>query len=729
MSNKLLRLGAFAFEKRWWVLASWIVILGLAIGAMQVFQKPVEDSFSIPGTESQVAFDKLAETMPGSTGGTGRIVFKAPEGQILADVEDTVDATLAAIGEIEGVEATVSPFETQALSEDETIGLAQVQLTGSMAEVPETLADDIDTALETAREQGVTAEAGGDISNPAPGSIMGPGEIVGIVVAAVTLIITFGALVAAGMPLLTAFIGVGIGVSTIYALGSVVSINTVTPILAIMLGMAVGIDYALFIVTRHRKYLMDGMQQKQAAARAIATAGNAVIFAALTVVIALAALTVVGIPFLSTMGLAAAGTVAIAAAVAVTLIPALLGFAGLKVLSKKQRADLAINKGKNGKAALKKRTAYKYVTFLTRRPLIPIVLGVGALLAIALPVTQLQLGFPGDGSAPKDSTERKAYDLISEGFGAGYNGPLLIVVELPDNLTDQQATEKTMHLIGALNQAEGVAYARFSGVSEDKRTIILQAIPESGPTEPATKGLVAGIREQGPAIAGEGTNIYVTGTTAITIDMDNLLASALPKYLLLVVGLSFILLVIVFRSIIVPVKATLGFLLSIAATFGALVMFFQWGWFDIFEITPIVSFLPIIVIGIVFGLAMDYEFFLVSGMHEAYLHEEKGKPKAAVINGYTHNARVVTAAAIIMISVFSGFIFSHMQMVQMIGFALAVGILFDAFIVRMTLVPAVMALVGKAGWWLPKWLGRIIPHVSIEGDDTTVAQNLQSTKK
>ena len=727
MSEKLAKLGAFAFRKRWLVLASWLAIVVIAGTLMSVFRQPVSDSFSIPGTESQEAFDKLEELMPAAANGSGRIVFAAPEGEELIDYQATIDATLAKVADLEDVTGTVSPFMTQAISPDGRIGLAQVSLDGTAMDVSETLADDISTALETARDDGLQAEAGGDIASPAPSEgIMGAGEIVGVVIAGITLAITFGALVAASMPLVTAFVGVGIGVSGIYALSGVVDVNTVTPTLAIMLGLAVGIDYSLFIVTRYRKYRMDGLEAGAAVSKSIATAGNAVIFAALTVVIALAGLSIVGIPFLTTMGLAAAGTVAVAATVAVTLIPALLGFGGDKVLSKKQRAQLAA--GKTNATSTDSNIAKKYVTAISKKPLLVVVLVVLLVGAIAAPATKLHLGFPTDASAPVESTERKAYDLIDEGFGPGFNGPLLIVAELPDDLSASETQQRVGEIAERLGEFRAIAAVQPAGMSEAGDLAILQAIPITGPSDEGTKNLVTNLRDQADEIAGEGANLYVTGTTAITLDMDNLLADALPKYLLVVVGLSLILLMIVFRSILVPLKATLGFLLTIAATFGALVVMFQWGWFGVFDPTPIVSFLPIIMVGILFGLAMDYEFFLVSGMHEAYEHEDKGKAKAAVINGFTHGASVVTAAAVIMISVFAGFIFTDMQMVQMIGFALAFGILIDAFVVRMTLVPAAMFLFGKAAWWLPAWLKRILPNVSLEGDEAA-AETVISAKK
>lgn len=726
MSQKLYNLGLLAFKKRWLFLISWIAVVIIAGSLMTAFQKPASDSFTIPGTESQLAFDKLEKSMPSATGGRGQLVFAVPNGKDINDYGAVIDEALNNVSKIEDVASVVSPFESKAISENKSTALGQVALDIPATEVPADLAEKIESALQVARDGGLQAEAGGDIVASAPEGIMGPGEIVGVVVAGITLAITFASLAAAGMPLITALIGVAIGVSGIYALSGVIDVITVTPILAIMLGLAVGIDYALFIITRYRKYLMDGLSQEKAVAKAIATAGNAVVFAAMTVVIALSALTVVGIPFLSTMGLAAAATVAIAASVAVSLIPALLGFAGEKVLSKKQRALLAAHKREETPAAVKKSLSFRYVNAVIKRPFVPIIGIVVVLLALAVPVTQLNMGFPSAGNSPTDTTERKAYDLVTSGFGPGYNGPLLGVAEIK-NAADSEKTIET--IVNNLSDMKGIEYVQPAGLSKDEKTAVFQIIPTTGPTSPETKKLVATIREDADKIAGNNTELYITGMTAITIDMDNKLSAALPVYLAVVIGLSFILLIMVFRSIIVPLKATLGFLLTIGATFGALVMLFQWGWLGIFDPTPIVSFLPIIVIGIVFGLAMDYEFFLVSGMHEAYQHEDKGKPKAAIVNGFTHGARVVAAAAIIMISVFSGFIFSHMQMVQMIGFALAFGVLIDAFVVRMTLVPAVLAVAGKAAWWIPKWLAKIIPEVVLEESDAGAKKREKAAKK
>lgn len=729
MSDKLYRLGWSAYKRRWFVLISWLVLLVTMGVLMAVFQKPADTSFSIPGTESQVALDKLAKSFPQASGASGRIVFAAPEGAKISDYSTVINRTMQDLRHIEGVALVAGPAQTGAVSADGRVGLVQVQLSVGMGEVTEGLADSIAHTLDGARSDGLQAEVGGDLSLQQPGKILGVGEIVGVGVAAITLAITFGALFAAGLPLITAFIGVAIGVAGVFASSAFLSINATTPTLAVMLGLAVGIDYALFIVTRHRKYLMEGLPLQKAAARAISTAGNAVIFAALTVVIALAALSVTGIPFVAIMGFAAAATVAVAALVAITLIPALLGFAGEKVLSKKQRTLLAQHKVEETPAEIKRSLAHRWATLVTARPLVPIVLGVVVLVAIALPLKSLELGFPGDNTAPLDSTQRKAYTLVSESFGPGFSGPLIAVVSLPTGLSAADAQGRLGAIATNFMKVDGVAMAAPAGIDADGQTALLQIVPTTGPSDPATKILVDTLRRQSAELVGSDASLALTGSAALLIDVSEKLDSALLPYLLVVIGLSILLLILVFRSILIPVKATLGFLLTIAATFGALVALFQWGWFGLFEPTTVVSFLPIIVIGIVFGLAMDYEFFLVSSMRESYVHDFPNKPKKAVVEGFVYGSRVVTAAAIIMIAVFSGFITNHEQMIQMIGFALAFGVFVDAFIVRMTIVPAVMALVGRRAWWLPAWLDSVLPNVSIEGQRQPSEAPVSSKRK
>lgn len=721
MSDKLYKMGRWAFKNRKKVLASWLIVIVVLIALMSAFRQPVSTQFSIPGTEAQETIDTLSKKFPAVSGASGRVVFAAPKGKTIADYQVVIEQTVTKIAKTKNVIAALSPFQTRSISPDGRVAIVQVQFGVDRGSIDQEMSDAIMATLSVPRTAGLQAEVSQDILGQPEPKLVGIGEILGFLIAGVVLVITLGSLAAAGMPLAVGLVAVAIGVTGLFALSRVIEVNSTTPILSVMLGLAVGIDYALFIITKYRKYLLQGISANESAGRAISTAGNAVIFAALTVVIALSGLSVVGIPFLTSMGLSAATTVAIAASVAVTLIPALLGFAGKKMLSKRLRLKLSKAQHDHKKLKLFEDShttfGYKWGKRVTSRPLIPII-GVLILVAIvAAPVTKLHLAFPGDGDAPIGTTERKAYDLVSNGFGPGFNGPLIVVAELPTKQSQEQSQQTMGQLAQSLTKVDGVQFAIPAAVNQQGDTAILQVIPKTGPSSDATKDLIKNVRNNRTKLAeNTGSELSITGATAISIDLDNKLINALPKYIFVVVGLSLLVLMVVFRSILVPIKATLGFLLSLVATLGALVAMFQWGWFGIFDTTPIVSFLPIIVVGILFGLAMDYEFFLVSGMHEAYA-VNRHDAKKAVVNGFSHGVRVVTAAAIIMVAVFGSFIFSSESMIGMIGFALGFGILFDAFIVRMTLVPAIMALLGDSAWWLPKWLEKILPNISIEGNE------------
>ena len=560
-------------------------------------------------------------------------------------------------------------------------------------------------------------------------SLFGPSEAIGVAVAAVVLILMLGTLVAAGLPLLMAIVGVAAGVGTTMALTGVVEMTSISPMLALMLGLAVGIDYSLFIINRHRTQLLHGMELEESAGVATGTSGNAVLFAGLTVVIALAALAVPGLPFLSVMGLAAAGTVAMAILVALTLTPAFLGFIGNRILSKKAwakagitppAAHAALTPGDQAAAAEHKENGSprRWGRLVTNHPVITVILSVLLLGTMAIPAGSLRVGLPDGGSEPVDSTAYQAYQRLGDSFGEGINGPVIVVGYLPEGLSDSQASDLTYEVADSLRELEHVTTVVPASTSDDGTMVVFQVIPEGGPAAEGTEDLVHTIRDDAGEIKdATGVEIAITGQTGINIDVSDKLMDAMPVYLLIVVGLSLVLLLLVFRSVLVPLIATGGFLLSLAASFGAVVAIYQWGWlgsiFDVHNPGAVLSFLPIILIGVLFGLAMDYQMFLVSGMREAYVHGED--PRQAVRSGFDHASRVVTAAAIIMVSVFAGFIFAHLTMVRPIGFALAIGVLLDAFVIRMTLIPAVLHLLGKSAWWIPKWLDRILPDVDVEG--------------
>lgn len=794
MAHFLHKLGLATYRHPWRTISVWLVILTVLAASAAYFIKPTSSSISIPGTDAQKAIDRADELFSGSGGGTGRIVFQATNGKI-ADHKDEINELIGEVGKIDGVGQAVSPFvDDSFVSKSGTIAYGQVQLTQELGSIEDSTLDKVAGAVGKARSSDLQIEIAGDLVTKMPGEIIGVGEIVGVLVALMVLLITFGSLVAAGMPLLSALLAIGVSMAGLFSLSQVIDINTTTPVLAIMLGLAVGIDYSLFIINKYRSFIRQGYTFEKAAANAIGTAGNAVVFAAITVVIALAALSVVNIPFMTIMGLVGAGSIAVSAIVAITFTPAVLRLIGPRVFGKKDRLVLQnkpVQASKKQPKINKKMIWYKWGELLTKRP-IPVI--AASLLVIAMfawPVVDLKLGLPTDQYAAKDSTQRKAYDLLTEGFGPGFNAPLTVVTEgmpkvgvaekeairrpameqlnqaiaketakqqvvvqqqmaaatspeqmarIQQQIVQAQAegeqqkqaaiaqieanVEQYANMVQLNNVADSIA--KMSGVATvlpavataDGTAGIIQVIPTTAPADDKTTHLIERLRSESTAAKLTGGNdiaFAVTGSIALQDDINSKLAAALPVYLGVVVGLSFVLLVVAFRSILIPIKATLGFLLSVLAMFGAIVAVFQWGWFGIAEAPgPIVSFVPIIATGILFGLAMDYEFFLVSGMHESYARSKNAQK--AIKDGFGIGSKVVTAAAIIMISVFGGFIANHDSTVQSLGFGLAIGILVDAFIVRMTIVPAVMSLLGKAAWWLPKWLNRLLPHVSIEGE-------------
>ncbi|SCF10658.1 MMPL family transporter [Micromonospora mirobrigensis] len=712
MATLLYRLGRASLRRRRLVAVTWLVVLvGLGIAAATL-KGPTASNFTMPGTESQRAIDLLADRFPAASGATGTIAVKAPQpgGLVTPEGQAVVKQVTQEAATLPGVVGAVDPYQVKALSQDGRYALIQVQFAGR--------ADDVTDEQRAAYEKvGAQAEAkgwqiapGGEVLNSEPE--VGSTEALGVLVAAIVLVITFGSLVAAGMTMLNALIGVGVGMAGLFALSGAVELTSTAPILALMLGLAVGIDYSLFITSRHRQNLLDGLTPEEAVGRAVGTAGSAVVFAGATVVIALAGLAVVDIPFLTVMGLAAAGTVTVAVLVAITLAPALLGFAGRRVLPRRLRGREAVESDGTGSED-RSGFGFRWANWVTRLRIPVILVGLLGLGLLALPAQDMRLALPDAGTAPEGSAARVSNDLIKEGFGPGFTGRLAVVV----TADSPQATQAAVPQVAALIQrTEGVLAVAPPQLDPTGRTALLGVIPKTGPTDAATETLVHDIRDNVGRIGN--AEVLLTGVTAIGIDVSEKLSAALPVYLLLVVGLSILLLMLVFRSILVPVKAALGFLLTVAATFGITVAVFQQGHLaglvGLDTPGPLISFLPILLIGILFGLAMDYEVFLVSRMREDFVHGDTARQ--ATINGMGHGARVVTAAALIMISVFGGFVFLDDPVIKSMGFALAVGVAVDAFIVRMTIVPAVMSLLNNAAWWLPRWLDRILPNVDVEGE-------------
>ncbi|MGW2250806.1 MMPL family transporter [Kitasatospora sp. NPDC001660] len=717
MATFLYRLGRWAFVRRRLVTFLWVALL--AVGGVLAAKAPAapDDGFAMPGTEAQKAFDLMNERFPGghADGASARLVFVAPSGQKITagPNQQTVERTVAELAHAEEVTGAVSPFKAGTVSKDGTTAYATVNYSVKAGKLSAGATDALQQAAQHGRDAGLKVEIGGTALAAKP-EAGGSGEAIGMALSAVVLTITFGSLVAAGLPLLTAVVGVGLGMALITALGSTLGLSSTTGTLAMMLGLAVGIDYAVFIVSRYRAELAEGRTPQEAAGRAAGTAGSAVVFAGLTVVIALAGLSVVGIPLLAKMGMAAAGTVVIAVLVALTLVPALLGFIGRRVLPRKVRKAGGSGAG-GAPVPAKENGGAHWARFVRRRPVAVLLGGVIGLGVLAAPALDLRLGLPGDESKPISTTQRRAYDLLSEGFGPGFNGPLTVLVDAKGAPDPKAAASEVAKTVSALPGVVTVAPPMFNKAGD---TALLNAIPATGPSAAETKDIVHAIRGRAAALRTEtGASVLVSGTTAMNIDVSQKLTDALVPYLSVVVGLAVLLLLVVFRSVLVPLKAALGFLLSVAAALGAVVAVFQWGWLadliGVRQTGPVMSMMPIFMIGVVFGLAMDYEVFLVTRIREGFVHGEE--PGEAIVTGFRHNARVVTAAAFIMIAVFAGFIGMSEPMIKMMGLGLAAAVAFDAFVVRMTIVPAVLALLGRRAWWLPKWLDRLIPDVDVEG--------------
>ncbi|WP_375000751.1 MMPL family transporter [Aeromicrobium sp. CTD01-1L150] len=729
MAWHLYRLGRWSFRRRGTVLVGWVLLLVLAGTGAATLSGQTSDQFELPGIESTQAFDLIEERTPDAApdGATARIAFQAPEGETLADPENQqlVLDTLAAARTGHVLEAS-NPFETGTVTEDGRTAYATVAYDRMSIELTEADREALESAPEAAQDAGLQVHIGGDALQEIPHT--GAAELIGIGVAIVVLLLTFGSLLAAGMPLLTALVGVGIGISGITTLTGFVDLGSTTPILATMLGLAVGIDYALFIVSRYRHEVATGRSYEEAAGRAVGTAGSAVVFAGLTVIIALSGLSVVGISFLTEMGLAAAATVGIAVLIALTMLPALFGFAGHRVAA----GRLPFLKARDPEAEGVRTNGRRWADLITRRKAVTFVGGLLVAGIVAVPVASMQLALPDDGTAAEGSGPREAYDLIAEEFGAGTNGPLMLVVDTAGSDDPQGAVERAVQIAESVDEdvaavvspvpppgSPAEAVQAFEGQLEQAQYTAVTVIPESGPSAAETQDLVDDLRAALADLPDEtGAQALVTGQTALGVDISEELADAFPVYLAVVVGLAFVLLTVVFRSLLVPLKAVAGFLVSVGVALGATVAVFQWGWLaeliGVDKPGPVLFMLPLLLTGILFGLAMDYEVFLVSRMREEFVHGAEATD--AVVHGFQHGARVVTAAAAIMIGVFGSFALGDDAIVKSIGFGLAVGVLADAFLVRMTLVPAFMALVGRHMWWLPRWLDRLLPNLDIEGE-------------
>lgn len=759
MSTLLYALGRWSYRHSWRVLIAWVLLLGIAGGSAALFAQGTDNTFSIPGTEAQAGLEQLSRSFPQASGTSAQLVVVADEGDRVDDdpYASGIGDAIGQLEDLDGVLAVTDPFDDRVsglVSHDADAAIIRLQFDGQATDVtPETkdALREISAALEDDLPATAQVAIGGDLfsqSVPAISLIEG----VGVLVALFVLIITFRSFAVAWFPLVSAIIGVGLAIALIFVATAFASISSTTPLLAIMLGLAVGIDYALFIVARHQDQVRAGVDPEESVARAAGTAGSAVVFAGVTVLIALIGLSFAGIPFLTTMGIAASVAVAIAVLVALSLTPALLGFAKGRVVGWKRRARRTAGRTDAARAAsassgpapeatrsavaepgaVRRGFATRWVGGVTRHPIITTVAVVLGLGALAVPALSLTLALPNAGMQPETSEARQAYDLTSEHFGPGFNGPLILTGTIVTSTDPLGLMQDLADEVEALPGVEEVALAT---PNETADTGIVQLIPTTAPEDPATAELVRELRSHHDEWLDEyGVDLKVTGFTAVAIDISDRLGSALLPFGVFVVGLSLVLLMVVFRSIWVPVKAALGYLLSVAAAFGVVALVFEHGvGADLLHVAktgPVISFMPIILMGVLFGLAMDYEVFLVSRMREDYVHRvralggqsagegagSRDTAVGAVRSGFTASARVVTAAAVIMVSVFAAFIPEGDTAIKPIALGLAVGIAVDAFLVRMTLVPAVMALLGDKAWWMPRWLDRLLPHFDIEGE-------------
>jgi RND superfamily putative drug exporter len=709
MALFLYRLGQFAVRRRRRVLVAWIIIAVAAIALGAASGGSTTDRFKVHGVEAQTAADVLERDFPTAAGTSAQLVFAARPGTTLAD-NDVATATRAALDDVSSQPDVVSVGALRT-SADDRVAYADVQYSRPSSEIRDAAFARLEaTARQANATNAVQMELGGDLPSEAVQPEFGGQELVGLLVAAFVLLVAFGSVIAMGLPIGTALVGLATSFGIITLISSVIEVNSVAPTIAAMIGLGVGIDYALFILTRHREHMRLGMTVEESAGRAVATAGAAVLFAGITVMIAISGLAIAGIGVVTVMGLTAALTVAVMVAIALTLLPALLGFAGPKILRSRipflrSRAAIAVNR---------ESIWHRWGRQVSAHPWRYLVLGVTTLALLAAPFFSLRLGMTDNGSMPESVTTRRAYDLLADGFGPGFNGPLLLSVEL-----DGASPAALTPLETALRADPGVAAVAPAEVNRAQTAAVLRVIPTSSPQDSTTSSLVHRLRDDviPRATADSPMPVYVGGQTAMFIDLSDRVASRLLWFIAAVILLSVLLLTMVFRSVAVPLKAAAMNLVSIGAAYGVIVAVFQWGWgkglFGVSETIPIVSFIPMMLFAILFGLSMDYEVFLLSRVREEYLQRHDNE--TAVVEGLAATARVITSAALIMISVFAAFVLSDDPTIKMFGLGLATAVLIDATVVRLVLVPATMKLLGEWNWWLPKWLDRILPHVDIEG--------------
>ncbi|AXV09679.1 Integral membrane protein [Euzebya pacifica] len=715
MSSLLYRIGLLTSRRRGATLLLWLIGLVGLVGTVQTVGGEFVDVVTIPGTESQAAVDFVDERFPEFPASTATVVVAAEEGESVTSLQPEVEALAEQIGSVEGVVGVADPFGPGSVSAAGDAIRFNVAFDDVARLVPEATFEEVQATVGGVSLPGATAALGGEVafalSEQEPAGLS---EVIGLLVAVVVLTITFGQLRAMGLTLASALVGVFVAIGALTVVAGVTEVPSISMTLSLMIGLAVGIDYALFIVSRHREQVLTGMEVHESIGRALGTAGGAVVFAGATVVIAMAGLLVVGIPFIGLMGLSVIVAVIVAVITSVTLLPALLGFAGDRIV-RVTLPGLRNRRAAAGRSSL----GTRWVRAVARHPVVGLLAALVVVGMLSAPLFSMETAMPTASTAPEDTDVRQSYDLIAERFGDGFNAPLLVVIDHEG--TDRGLSAATLaDITAAVHGLDGIVGVAPPVSNLEGDASIISVIPEGGPADRDTVDLLDVLRHDvlDDIDAAAGTTTYVAGPTSVAIDMDDRLGSRLPLLVAFVIGLTFVVLVIAFRSVLVPLKAAVGILLSISAALGVVVAVFQWGWgaelLGIEAATPILSFLPILAFAILFGLSMDYEVFILSRIREDYMRT--GDAHESVIRGVGVTARVITAAAAVMISVFGSFVFADSQPVRMIGLALASAVLIDATLVRLVLVPSTMVLFDRANWYLPAWLDRILPHVDIEGE-------------